>query len=789
MPVTPTYPGVYIEEVPSGVRTIAGVSTSTAVFLGRTKQGPIDKPVLCLSHADFERVFSTQYAGSDLPRQVRLFFQNGGTRCWVMRLASGHQTASVTLQNEGAQAALELTAKDAGVLGNDLRVAVTYGGLLPESTFNLEVFRWTEGGTVKQSQEIWNALSMNPGSPRYAPLFLSQNSALINASDPESAALTDGTSLSGRPVPSRTPTIFRDRWRDLIGTASVDGTNEFRISVDGAPFVDVDLSGIDLDNDFTNVTDVVNNLANRIAATINAAVPAGATVTATMETGPSGPAGEDHTDTVQLQIASANGDVLIQPAPANDLAIPLMLGTAQGGVEVSRWAGRRPAPTGIVLDRADLVALAQREQDDVNVFTIAGTPVSLGTSLETSGAADPRWYQDGYAVSANANNDGVREKLAIVAAAVNAEALGNTAFAWTAEVWGSRLALIPGSGADNNIGALTTAPDAPVAGFFDGNVRYYSLGGGGTAGSQTPGTPGLDGNAPDLASYRSAFPILDKEVDLFNLMILPADEDHTDPVTRSLWGPASIFCQQQRAFLLIDAPRWADVQEATHPATGVASLRLGLVKDHSALYYPNLLIPENGLNVEVGPSGAIAGLMARTDTNRGVWKAPAGVEADLRGVVGLAHRFSDAENGVLNPRAINTLRVFPSGIVSWGARTMDGDDDFGSEWKYVPVRRLALYIEESLYRGTQWVVFEPNDAPLWAQIRLNVGSFMQNLFRQGAFQGSSPADAYLVKCDQDTTTQNDIDRGIVNIVVGFAPLKPAEFVILKIQQLAGQGQA
>jgi hypothetical protein len=126
------------------------------------------------------------------------------------------------------------------------------------------------------------------------------------------------------------------------------------------------------------------------------------------------------------------------------------------------------------------------------------------------------------------------------------------------------------------------------------------------------------------------------------------------------------------------------------------------------------------------------------------------------------------------------------GNVIWGARTLEGADVLASQWKYVPVRRLALYIEESLFRGTQWVVFEPNDEPLWAQIRLNVGAFMQGLFRQGAFQGSSPKDAYFVKCSSETTTQTDIDNGVVNIVVGFAPLKPAEFVVIQIQQIAQQ---
>jgi phage tail sheath protein FI len=199
-------------------------------------------------------------------------------------------------------------------------------------------------------------------------------------------------------------------------------------------------------------------------------------------------------------------------------------------------------------------------------------------------------------------------------------------------------------------------------------------------------------------------------------------------------------------------------------------------------------LQENRLE-EFVPCGVMAGIFARTDSQRGVWKAPAGLDASLAGVRELAYKMTDGENGTLNPIGVNCLRAFPViGNVAWGARTLKGADVFASEWKYVPIRRLALFIEETLYRGTQWVVFEPNDAPLWAQIRLNLGAFMQNLFRQGAFQGSSPREAYFVKCDSETTTQNDIDLGIVNIVVGFAPLKPAEFVVIKIQQIAGDIQ-
>jgi phage tail sheath protein FI len=156
----------------------------------------------------------------------------------------------------------------------------------------------------------------------------------------------------------------------------------------------------------------------------------------------------------------------------------------------------------------------------------------------------------------------------------------------------------------------------------------------------------------------------------------------------------------------------------------------------------------------------------------------------------VATKLTDLENGALNPFGVNVLRNMPVyGNISWGGRTLNGADQMANEWKYIPVRRTALFIEESLFQALKWVVFEPNDEPLWAQIRLNVGAFMHTLFRQGAFQGSSPREAYLVKCDSETTTQTDIDNGIVRIVVGFAPLKPAEFVIIQLQLLAGQTSA
>ena len=193
---------------------------------------------------------------------------------------------------------------------------------------------------------------------------------------------------------------------------------------------------------------------------------------------------------------------------------------------------------------------------------------------------------------------------------------------------------------------------------------------------------------------------------------------------------------------------------------------------------------DNQIRTFVG-CGAVAGVIARSDATRGVWKAPAGIDTNLAGTADLAVNLTDDENARLTPLGINCLRSFPLvGHVVWGARTLRGADVLADEYKYLPVRRLALNIEESLLRGTQWVVTDPNDEPLWAQIRLSVGVFLQGLFSLGAFQGASPREAYFVKCDHETTTPDDVDLGRVNIGVGFAPLRPAEFVVVQIQQVA-----
>jgi phage tail sheath protein FI len=279
-----------------------------------------------------------------------------------------------------------------------------------------------------------------------------------------------------------------------------------------------------------------------------------------------------------------------------------------------------------------------------------------------------------------------------------------------------------------------------------------------------------------------------QRTDIFNLLCVPGETD--EPTISSLQA----FCAHRRAMLIVDAPQIATPSglAASGPVgsnhgAGVTQLPNAA---NSAYYFPWVLAPDPSAGNRptlFPPCGFVAGVIAATDADRGVWKAPAGVNAGLTGNSGLQYLLTDIENGNLNPQAINCLRQFKVyGDVVWGARTLAGADQVGSEWKYVPIRRLALYLESSLLDGTQWVVFEPNDETLWGQIRLNVGAFMQGLFLEGAFAGATPQQAYFVKCDADNNPPASVALGVVNILVGFAPLYPAEFVVIQIQQIAAQ---
>ena len=309
-------------------------------------------------------------------------------------------------------------------------------------------------------------------------------------------------------------------------------------------------------------------------------------------------------------------------------------------------------------------------------------------------------------------------------------------------------------------------------------------------GSNTPLASGADGTVPStLAPFQAGIDALDQIAPAHaSLMCLPGSPRLSDALFVQAVAYATNYCELRRIFLLVDIPSGLTTKDQMSTWRNDAS-KMPATSPNSAIYFPRLNVPDpftGGQPRSIPASGTVAGITARTDAARGVWKAPAGTEATIRGA-SLVTELNDDSNGQLNILGVNVLRSFPIyGSIVWGARTTDGADAKASPWKYIPVRRMALYLEESLYQGLKWVTFEPNDDPLWSQIRLNVGAFLNGLFRQGAFAGVTTREAYFVRCDKDTTTPADQDRGVVNVVIGFAPLKPAEFVVLQIQQIAGQ---
>ncbi|MHC4203025.1 MAG: phage tail sheath C-terminal domain-containing protein [Planctomycetota bacterium] len=664
MPVSPTYPGVYIEEIPSGVRTIVGVATSVAAFIDFFARGPMDQAVQIFNMGDFQREFGGLHTNSEASYAIDQFFKNGGSEAWVVRTAetTTFATASVVLRGIDSTSAiinvLRATAgrllkgssvKDPGVWGNNLRIDIDYNTSTPTSAFNLTVSEETlqNGRRVIVQTETYRNLTMNPADTNFVEDVVNDGSKLIQVSK-----LTPTSDTTTRPA--QTGTVGSD--------ASATGSNA---------------------------------VANLTAG-----------------------------DTLTITYPGGSAQATVQfTQPLSTLAqVRRVLESA------IRAAGASPPLT-------------------------APEPLLTGATVELIGTQ--------FRVLAGRSGGGFN---------------ADTILTFT-----------------DNTG--TPATDVGLAGATD-NVQLYSVGSTASIGLQVGGTTGANGNPPTATELRgirdpdkSGMYALE-DVDLFNILCIPRAAEISDVnQMQAVYSEAIDYCEERRAFLIIDIRQTTNnLQDARDWLDDNALFR----HRNAAAYFPRPRIPDplNDYRLKsVGASGTIAGLYARTDVTRGVWKAPAGIEAALRNVPDLDYKLTDPENGQLNILGLNCLRNFDVyGNVCWGSRTLMGADQQASEWKYVPVRRIALFIEESLFRGTKWVVFEPNDEPLWAQIRLNVSAFMHRLFRQGAFQGTTPQKAYLVKCDSETTTQADINLGIVNIVVGFAPLKPAEFVIIKIQQLAGQIQ-
>jgi hypothetical protein len=313
-------------------------------------------------------------------------------------------------------------------------------------------------------------------------------------------------------------------------------------------------------------------------------------------------------------------------------------------------------------------------------------------------------------------------------------------------------------------------------------------------------------NPSDFLGVFQADSALDK-VQVFNLLLTPGI------VNNAILSEALAFAEGKLAFFIMDPPildvadgsvgasntNW--VGDFLGSSTGDSGANIAPQSPNGALYFPYLQAdnPVTGLPTNAAgnpftlpPSGYVAGIFAATDSSRGVWKAPAGLATTLLDTTGVVPSgvMTDTRQGVLNSIGVNCIRSFPgAGTVVFGARTLVSANTAYQQWMYVPVRRTALFIEQTLKANLTWAIFEPNDTPLWVAIRQSISGFMLSLFNQGAFAGETPSDAFQVKCDSTTTTPADQALGIVNIVVAFAPLRPAEFVVVKIAQLAGQASS
>lgn len=652
--VQPTYPGVYVEEVSSGVRPITAASTSTAAFIGQAEKGLIGGPVKIYNFTEFQDQYGDFLSGAYLAHAVYQFFNNGGGSCYIIRVAEGEATADIVLRDRHAtvatrQPSLTIAANSPGAWGNGLIIAIADGTNDPTNEFNLDVY---VGGEATPRESFTN-LGMIPARVNYAESVnnISQYIEVTVDTTNTNADLIDGTSVGQSAV-------------DLLGL-SADQT-KLQININGDGYQEIDLQDAVDEAIMADLSTAAN-----VAAAIQAVVT-----------------GQGALPGLQKQLVSTPSNVIFTSFTATQAA---------------------------------------------NILTLTSGAPGVDSSVQVMPASDI--------------NEDISWALKLGIAA------GGT------ELFGSAI-LRPVVNSSYLVGSHTLPNDA---------VESVTAG---------------DDGSPLITSdteFTDAFSSLDN-IDDVSLLAVPG-RGSVQVVSAGI-----NYCANRSlsdCFFIGDmAPDDDDVPDA-QSFVGLISPK----NSYGAVYMPWLLGTDptgiSSADIPIPPSGYVAGMYAKTDANRGVWKAPAGIESALAGASGLVANLTDAQHGDLNqdPYNVNVIRQFKSaGRVIWGARTISSD----AEYRYVPVRRMAIMLRVSLYRGTQWVVFEPNDEPLWAQIRLNVGAFMHNLFRQGAFQGASPKEAYLVKCDAETTTQNDINLGIVNIIVGFAPLKPAEFVMIKIQQLAGQ---
>ena len=661
------HPGVYVEEIPSGSKPIEGVDTSVAAFIGYTTKGPIGEPVRITKYDDYKQQFGgiqdmkTSTKGDPMGLSVLAFFQNGGTKTYIVRITKDWK-------DPNARDAVKAT----GYMDH------------PSPLNTTQAIKFTAVNEGKWANGLVATLVQPKGAAPNTPL-------------------TPPYTLA-------------------IGTKNTKGELETRETFPG---VSVD------ENDPQFIGSVVNGFSELVEVALvplqqvpllDVQPPAAGAFVGTSTSGPI-------TATFPLDLTAADDDHSM-------LSIRLDAEAAATGYPIDKTTYNALEDVGVAIQ--DAVRAGATSQQGFTASVVNGRLVlTSGTHLPAS--------------AVEVGPSGLAETLSLGTSHGGHEVTGAVAARATEEaVWSS-----------------TTAPALKEATLRNGD----------------------DGHEPGTSDYGDVFSQFVKYRDI-NIIALPGQSWSTSG--NDVISAAIAHAEEMKSrVVIVDPPADTELKNPKNVTD------LGLpTSTYSVLYYPWVKVSNPFYNAEtnpgpptavlVPPSGFAAGMWSKIDARRGVWKAPAGVETGLLGVAGLEYVIENGEQDVLNPLGVNALRSLPGfGSVIWGARTLSTKAD--PEWRYVPVRRTAIMIEQSIYNGIQWAVFEPNDHRLWSALRANIGGFMDGLFRSGAFQGEKASDAYFVRCRLgDTMTQDDIDAGRVIVIVGFAPLKPAEFVIVRIQQKVAQ---
>ena len=746
-------PGVYVEEIDAGPKPIEGVSTSTAGAVGVTAMGPTSgKPELVTSFADFTRKFggflpepdaatvnqwalNTTEGGRwwQFPLTVKGFFENGGQRLYVKRVFSASAVASGGTLGRGLVAEIE---QDAGAAATSVKL---------RHLFNIgvgSVINLVRGDTgVAFANGPFTVSAYNP-TTRLATLTPTAGAGLGIAA---SAGRGDKAVIQ--------PIVITATDHTLTFSAKARGVWGDDLSVRVRPMAgasynilnEPSIAGAVLSTTLT-VDAVVTETTLDVGS--NTGVGAGDLISVN---------GVEYTVT-----GTAAGQILIAaPGLASAVAsgatvrrLRRAYQSATPGTDIRLWGGATLYPGAIVeLDNGGATEM-------LSVVSVAGEVVTLSANMAND-------YWEGHKLRViEAEVSVVYAPAGLVQAREDFTGLRLTAdgsLSYLIDNINERSKLVLVAAADPANFPLTTVtslagfPSTPDGGWLKlagGNDAIASL-----SPDDFVGVDAGSGKRTGIASL--------EDIDEISICLAPG------MWSASVQSALIMHCESLKdRFAVLDPQDGLSIE-------GIRSFREPLDTKYAALYYPWVEVrdPSRKRNVQVGPSAHMAGVYARVDVERGVHKAPA--NEVIRGITRIAQDVTKREHDMLNPKNINVLRYFPGrGNRIWGARCVTSD----AAWKYVNVRRLFIYVEESIDEGTQWVVFEPNDEPLWARVRQTINNFLTSVWRSGALQGAKADEAFFVKCDHSTMTQDDIDNGRLICQIGIAPVKPAEFVIFRIQQ-------